>query len=228
MLCGYLDGAANAVVSGTFDRSLSYTASMVGLSDPAVTAGNEELCIQVPISGSTSVDLGGGSKPATASCTGGTNFTCSLTWNPDFTTDVTTFARFRLTNDEAFFSTSSPSPTGAVGDGEVEDYQIIFTPTAVTIGSVRLTAQFVAEFLAQLGASQAGLADLLALLQHWDPDMATGLTGADRDAVIEALLAYLDPDGRRPGWRCLNGIPWKNAAPQVFTSNAIMVQVPGC
>ena len=133
MLCGWLDGAADSVRTGEFNRSVSYTANEVGQTNPVVTAGNEELCIMVPEldTQSTAVSLAGGSNPAEASCTGGVNFSCTLTWNPNFTDHVHTFARFRLTSAQAFFDNSSPSPMGYVLDGEVEDYALDITPSAV-------------------------------------------------------------------------------------------------
>ncbi|MFT5654730.1 MAG: hypothetical protein ACI9XU_000444 [Arenicella sp.] len=136
MLCGWLDGGANGVVTGQFNRNITYEANGVGQSNPAtVGSGNEELCIMVPKSDAaiqnTSVSLGGNSNPAEASCevlAGESNFRCSLTWNPNFTDHAHTFARFRLTTAEEFFSAMSPSPTGYAVDGEVEDYAIDITP----------------------------------------------------------------------------------------------------
>ncbi|MFT6044512.1 MAG: hypothetical protein ACI9WC_000209 [Arenicella sp.] len=203
MLCGWLDGAADGVVTGQFNRNLSYEENRVGQSSPTmVGSGNEELCIMVPKSDPTdqfaAVSLGGASNPAEASCetfANQTNFSCTLTWNPNFADQVNTFARFRLTTAEAFFSTNSPSPTGYAVDGEVEDYQfIIAEPTAVTIGTVELKATLVEDFLNELGANQMDDAALLAILRAWDPELGAS-AGMSRDAIIAALLQYLDPDG---------------------------------
>ena len=49
------------------------------------------------------------------------------------------FARFRVTSPVSGDCTSSParSATGPAPDGEVEDYKWLFTPTAVTVGSLQ-------------------------------------------------------------------------------------------
>ena len=195
MLCGYLDGAADAVINGTFDPAVTYTTSQVGLSNPTVGAGNEELCIQVPTAGSTAVSLAGTSNPASATCTGGTSFTCTLTWNPDYLTLIDTYSRFRLTTDAGFFSNSSLSPSGAASNGEIEDFFLQINPTAVTIGSVRLNAQTPAQILANLGLADFSSTQLLELLMVWDSDAAVVLQEASREDILKALLAYLDPDG---------------------------------
>ena len=197
MLCGYLDGAADGVKDWTFQRSVSYQAGRVGLDDPVVVGtGNEELCIQVPaFDVSAAVSLAGDSNPASAKCTGGSTFNCTLTWTPDYLDDTTVYARFRLTTDPEFFSNNSPSPTGLAIDGEVEDYQLNIVPTSATIGSVGLEGMDPYGFLAILGTDAMTDAELLALLQRWDPDAAASLVNTSRDELIQALLAYLDPDG---------------------------------
>ncbi len=43
-----------------------------------------------------------------------------------------TYFRFRLTIDASFFSGTSPQPTGAVFDGEVEDHELL-SPTAANV-----------------------------------------------------------------------------------------------
>lgn len=176
-------------------RAVTYTEGHVGLADPIVAGGNEELCIQVPTSDATAVTLAGGSNAAAAGCTGGETFTCTLTWNPDFTSDVTTYARFRLTTDPDFFTTASPSPLGQAADGEVEDYRIDISPTAVSIARVMLEAVTVADFLAGLGVDPLDAEALLALLAGWDADAAARLANADAATLLAALTAYLDPDG---------------------------------
>jgi hypothetical protein len=203
MLCGWLDGAADGVVTGQFNRNITYLDNGVGQSNPtAVGSGNEELCIMVPQSNvanqNTSVSLGGASTPAEASCevlANQTNFSCTLTWNPNFAAQTNTFARFRLTTAEEFFSINSPSPTGYAVDGEVEDYQfLVGEPTAVTIGTVELKATLVEDFLNELGVNQMDDAALLAILRAWDPESAASV-GMGRDAILAALRQYLDPDG---------------------------------
>jgi len=44
----------------------------------------------------------------------------------------TTYIRFRVTRDPSFFSDTSPQPTGAVIDGETEDYRLL-GPTAANV-----------------------------------------------------------------------------------------------
>ncbi|MFT5608559.1 MAG: hypothetical protein ACI9PZ_002373, partial [Parvicella sp.] len=197
MLCGWLDGAADGVVTGTFNRNVTYVTGGVGTDNPtAVGAGNEELCIRVLVGATTtSVELAGSSNPAEADCTGGVNFSCTLTWHPHFTTNAQAFARFRLTTAAQFFNNNSPSPIGYAADGEVEDYSLNFTPTAVTMGSVDLKAMPVDEFLGSLGAGRMDNKGLLELLRAWDPALANSLAWASRDEVLSALASYLDPDG---------------------------------
>jgi hypothetical protein len=87
------------------------------------------------------------------------------------------------------------APDAAVGNGEVEDYLIIIgNPTAVTLGKVDLNAVSVDDFLNELGANQVDDAALLAILKAWDPELAASV-GAGRDAILAALMQYLDPDG---------------------------------
>lgn len=60
------------------------------------------------------------------------------TQSPPFQSAGETFARIRITSDPAsgFFSDTSPQPTGAVTDGEVEDEKVAFDILPVTISSV--------------------------------------------------------------------------------------------
>jgi hypothetical protein len=197
MLCGWLDGAADGVVTGSFSRSVTYGSGDVGTVAPTVGAGNEELCIRVPVlaTTTTSVVLAGSSNSAEAECTGGVSFDCTLIWNPNFATNTLAFARFRLTTAASFFNNNSPSPIGYAADGEVEDYALNFTPTAVTMGSVDLQATSVDEFLESLGAGRMDNKGLLELLRAWDPALADSLAGVSRDEILSALASYLDPDG---------------------------------
>jgi hypothetical protein len=146
MLCGYLDGAADGSVSGVFDRNVTYTTVGVGVATAG--AGNEEVCVQVAAAGgggnAINYPAATGFNGASASCdaTGGDgSFTCTLSFNPKFPTSGTTYARFRLTTDPAFFSTASPASIGAAQDGEVEDYWLDIEPTAIDLVSFSATAK---------------------------------------------------------------------------------------
>jgi len=87
----------------------------------------------------------------------------------------TTFARFRVSST----SFSDANSTGLLGDGETEDYQLLydFTPTSVSIGKVDLKATRVTDFIAGLSAEQINAAALLELLATWDPGLAATLAG---------------------------------------------------
>jgi hypothetical protein len=147
------------------------------------------------------VPASAGFNGATASCDKPTpssdTFTCTIRFNPNFTAAGSTFVRFRLTSDRNLnpLTSGTPSPVGPANSGEVEDYRIDYNPTAVTIGSVALTAQTAEGFLADLGADGLDTQALRDLLAAWDPAAAESLAGADRAAILAALRAYLDPDG---------------------------------
>lgn len=193
MLCGYLDGAGDGSINGEFDNNIAYTPDQVGSngSTPDITGINEELCIQI-IDGNTVSLSGGTSRPADASCSvAGTNYTCSLTWNPDYTTSNRTYARFRVTTDPEFFSNASPSPIGAAIDGEVEDYAINFNPTAVTIGDVSLTSVSVAELVDDLAADRGVL---FTLIKRSSTELAASLASASHETLLRELRDYLDSD----------------------------------
>lgn len=127
-------------------------------------------------------------------CTGlgGNKFQCTLQWPNLGQIQGTTFARFRVSTD----SLTTSSFVNAATDGEIEDYQIgfDFTPTAVTIGQVKLTVTRVSDFFAGLNVAQMDTAALRALLDVWDAKSAAVLTGANREALLLALRNYLDPD----------------------------------
>ena len=61
-----------------------------------------------------------------------------VTQAPPFQRADETYARIRITSDplSGFFSDSSPEPTGAVQDGEVEDEKVAFDTLPVTISAV--------------------------------------------------------------------------------------------
>jgi hypothetical protein len=111
----------------------------------------------------------------------------TVTVPADAVNNVFTYARFRFGNNA---NTTSTAPYG-----EVEDYQIfIGEPTAVTLGTVELKAVLVEDFLNELGVDQMDDAALLDILRAWDPQLAAS-AGMSRDAILAALLQYLDPDG---------------------------------
>jgi hypothetical protein len=63
------------------------------------------------------------------------------------------------------------------------------------MGSVDLEAESVSGFIEGLDTEAMSDAELLDLLAAWDPSAAEALAGADRRAILDALRAYLDPDG---------------------------------
>jgi len=210
-LCAYLDGAADGLIDGQFTRNVSYTDSVLGAEIDLTGnagAGNEEICVSIISTGgsaitntSTAMSNSTGFNGASANCTKPTPdssaFTCTIVFNPNFTAAGTTYARFRLTSDPTFspLSNATPSPIGPAIDGEVEDYVVLFNPTAVTIGSVDLQALAVTDFLDGIDIDGMTDAELLDLLAAWDPEAADALAGADREAILAALRRYLDPDG---------------------------------
>ncbi|OOZ38074.1 hypothetical protein [Solemya elarraichensis gill symbiont] len=190
MLCGYLDGAADGVVDGSFFKGITYTGSVGDGIGETIAAGNEELCIQVSgDSGTNTLNLAAvpGFNGAEA---GGTtlvdgSFSCDLHFFPNFTVATQTYTRFRLTSDSEFFSTNSPAPTGSASDGEVEDQGLTIIPTAAVIGSGSIRrapveelvdlfdVQTVVAFLESYGVEPTNLTDDIAndlLKQTLDPD----------------------------------------------------------
>lgn len=105
--------------------------------------------------------------------------------------EYTVYARFRITTNS--LTTSDASGT-TVTDGESESYKFDADPTAVTIGKVELTATSVNDFLSGLNVDGMPTEELLALLAAWDSDLAVLLAGSDRQAILDALGYYLDPD----------------------------------
>lgn len=191
MLCGYLDGAANGVVDGSFSNGVTYVGSVGDGIGGVIAAGNEELCIQVPGSnGSNSVTLAAvpGFNGAEAVCTvlANNDFSCDLHFHPNFAGATQTYARFRLTSDSEFFSTNSPSPTGVASDGESEDSGLTFNPTAAVIGSVRIIRAPVAELVDQYDTKA-----VFAFLDSYGVDS----TNLPDDSANEILKETLDPDG---------------------------------
>lgn len=194
MLCGYLDGAADGQVSGTFESNVTY--SVVGSSVISAGVDNEEICIQAPsaAAGPTSITYPNGSNADCGITAGNGAFSCTMNFFPNFLTSGLTYARFRLTTDSSFFSTTSPSPIARASDGEVEDYVFLFTPTAVTIGEVALESVLIEGFLSELNIDERDDAFLLELLMNWNPASVAELPDNSRESIISALRNYLDPD----------------------------------
>ena len=115
----------------------------------------------------------------------------TFNWVVSSSQTINYFSRFRVCSTAA----ECMSPTGPAEDGEVEDYVVTYNPTIVTIGNVELEAISVTEFLTGLDPEGLDRATLLALLTSWDAERAATLAGANRAAILTALLAYLDPDG---------------------------------
>lgn len=67
-------------------------------------------------------------------------------------------------------------------------------PTAVVIGRVALGYARVTDFLRSIGVPDLGIAELQNLLRVWAPD-SPAWESADRQELLDALMAYLDPDG---------------------------------
>ncbi|MCU0788540.1 MAG: DUF11 domain-containing protein, partial [Verrucomicrobia bacterium] len=72
---------------------------------------------------------------------------------------------------------------------------VTLTPTAVIMGDVSLDVTSVSDFLEAIGVDRLDAEGLLGLLAAWDPAAAQALSGADREALLDALRDYLDPDG---------------------------------
>ncbi|WP_146004256.1 GEVED domain-containing protein [Halioglobus japonicus] len=113
-----------------------------------------------------------------------------LTWSAD-TGVVSSYARVRISSDVL---TTNDFDT-VVSDGEVEDYQLIYDPTSVTIGNIELEPASVDSYLSESGTGEMDTASLYRVLQVWAPALAAQTNPEDRDATLQALTSYLDPDG---------------------------------
>ncbi|GHD21535.1 hypothetical protein GCM10007052_32430 [Halioglobus japonicus] len=99
-----------------------------------------------------------------------------------------TYARVRISTD----ALTAADSTGGASDGEVEDYQIVVDPTAVTLASFGLEAMPIEQFV---GSEGAPVQVLLAMLASWDESQAGLLEDSSREDIAAALIDYLDPDG---------------------------------
>ena len=132
---------------------------------------------------------------ADGQCQSTSNVTDTLTFSWNVPTDQAydTYARFRITTD-SLTAADAGSPKN---DGEVEDYfqPYNLTPTAVTIANVQSESVGVTDFLSSLAVEESvSLEGLQALLRSWDADHGA-LVAGDRQSIMDALEAYLDPDG---------------------------------
>ncbi len=151
----------------------SGSCSAAGISDNSFTTGN------VP-----------------AGCSG----TVTVVWTDlnSVPTSGTTYLRCRLTTEDGstpggaadFFSDASPSSQGPARDGEVEDFTISSTPTAVHIGKVELRSVNVISVVQ--GLSRAGRESLLATV---DPEYALSAHLLSDTELQNALQGRLDLDG---------------------------------
>ncbi len=137
--------------------------------------------------------------------TGGTEAKCAqvapgdktktFSWT-GFPTDkaYTTYARFRISADVTL---NKSDFSGQVTGGEVEDYRVKFnfSPTVVSIGSVELRAEVVADLFHSLDLANMSDAQLQALLRAWAPDIVQDGRQLSRRQLLEELRAWLDPDG---------------------------------
>ncbi|MCU0832917.1 MAG: hypothetical protein MUC77_00575 [Chromatiaceae bacterium] len=93
------------------------------------------------------------------------------------------------------------TPGGQGLDSQQADSQFLVfpgalcPPTAVVLGDVDLASVAVGDMLDGLGVADMSVEDLRALLAVWDPVAAEALGGAGREALLDALRDYLDPDG---------------------------------
>jgi hypothetical protein len=129
----------------------------------------------------------------TTAALGAGDHTITFTWTNLPAVAGHTYFRFRVCTNP----TQCESHLGPASDGEVEDYRVNFDfgPTAVRIGQVTLEGETVSAFLDAIGAGQMDDAALLRLLTAWDADLARAYAGAGREALLQALADYLDPDG---------------------------------
>ena len=186
-----LDGSGDGSDEGgvTFNAPLNSNNSIVATVPVTnTTGGDATVCAWLDVNLDGAYDSGEGSCVTVAS--GGTS-------NPQFTwpglpdASGTTYVRIRTTTG----TMTAADFTGQERDGEIETYAIAFDfgPTAVTIGQVSLSATRVVDFLTGLNIDQMDNVALAALLARWDPEAAAN-AGSDRQALLQALEAYLDPD----------------------------------
>jgi len=124
MLCGWFDFNQD----GTFDNTPNTSTTAADPNAGAAVDTGERSCAQVA-DNSSGVNL-------------------DLVWTiaqAERDNSGTFNLRFRLTTDPAFFSPTSPSPTGAASDGEVEDHQVNIVTLPVSIAA--FDSRFIGEGL---------------------------------------------------------------------------------
>jgi len=92
-----------------------------------------------------------------------------------------------------YTNTATASATGVPDATDIARYEGQ-NPTAVVIGRVALGYARVTDFLRSIGVPEIGIAELQNILRVWAPDSPAG-ESADRQKLLDALMAYLDPDG---------------------------------
>ena len=129
-------------------------------------------------------------EAATTSVSVGAN-SATLTWNGIFgLSEGYTYARFRLTTDNAVATglVSSSSATGVAGDGEVEDYRLLISPTDIDVCSVPM--QFVSSANNNVAEGKLGWSNGDASNRY------NNVNGRGFDMVVEHLDANtLNPLG---------------------------------
>jgi len=173
------DGVSFSSPGGGVD-SITATVSVTNPSGAAV-----QLC------GWMDVDLSGTFDSGERQCNTAVNPGTSFTWAVSSAAQQDYYARFRVCPN----GVSCDAPSGSITGGEVEDYRVTYSPTSATIGKVELEAVSTAAFIAFLDTDQMNTAALLKLLEGFDPNLAAGLTGADKKTLLAALTQSLDPDG---------------------------------
>ncbi len=128
-VCGYLDGGVGAA-GGTLNVNGAFERG-------AIVGSLEERCFEVAANSGSATEMVSWYFPAPTSV------------------NTTTYARFRVSTDADFLSNRSPSPTGALTDGEVEDYQVVVNPTSATISDFDATMEGVDGFISELSNSGA-------------------------------------------------------------------------
>jgi hypothetical protein len=176
------DGVSFSLVAS--DKSM--IEATVSYNNPA--GGSANLCGWMDASNNGAYETGEGSCVTVAAGSGSQVFTFSgLPTSASY--DV--YSRFRITTD----AITTATPSGTATDGEAEAYKINVNPTAVTIGTVELTATRVDDFLNGINHKQMDRAELLALLAVWDSAAAAAEENADSKTILQALRDFLDPDG---------------------------------
>ena len=141
------------------------------------------------------MDIDGTFDPADGICqvTSAVNPTLTFDWPGLANTGVlTTFVRVRVTPETLTVN----DPTGAVMDGEVEDYQVSFNfnPTAVTISDVSVSNVPILSLIDSLNLDELTQAERAELISSLAPELIGAVDLADVAAIETALIEHFDPD----------------------------------